>query len=48
MSVNRIATRYAKSLLELAVERNSLETIKGDLEQLKIAFKNKITDWWIK
>ena len=41
MSVNRIATRYAKSLLQLAIERNSLETIKGDLEQLKIAFKNK-------
>ena len=41
MSVNRIASRYAKSLLELAVERGSLETIKGDFDQLQVAFKNR-------
>lgn len=32
MSVNRIATRYAKSLLDLAVENNVLDAVKGDVE----------------
>lgn len=35
MSVNRIASRYAKSLIDLAVEQNSLEKIHGDVEHLR-------------
>lgn len=34
MSVNRIASRYAKSLIDLAVEQNNLEKIHGDVEHL--------------
>lgn len=32
MSVARIASRYAKSLLELAIEKNKLEEVKSDIE----------------
>ena len=35
MSVNRIASRYAKSLIDLAVEQNNLEKIHGDVEHLR-------------
>ena len=31
MSVIRISSRYAKSLLDLAVERNELDTVYGDM-----------------
>ena len=34
MSVTRIATRYAKSLLQLAVEQNKLEAVYSDVQQL--------------
>lgn len=39
MSVQRIASRYAKSLIDLAIEQDKLEEVKGDI----IAF-NKATD----
>ena len=32
MSVNRIASRYAKSLLELAVEQGKLEAVRADMD----------------
>ncbi len=32
MSVQRIASRYAKSLLDLSVERNDLETVADDVD----------------
>ncbi len=41
MSSKRIATRYAKSIMDLAVEQGKLDSIKGDFEQLKEAFKNR-------
>ncbi len=41
MSSKRIATRYAKSVLDLAMEQGKLDKIKGDFEQLKEAFKNR-------
>jgi len=41
MSVERIATRYAKSLLELAVEQNSLDKIYGDIQLFNTVAKNK-------
>lgn len=31
MSVSRISTRYAKSLIDLALERNELESVKNDI-----------------
>jgi F-type H+-transporting ATPase subunit delta len=33
MSIYRIASRYAKSILELAVEKNRLEEVKNDFDQ---------------
>ena len=33
MSVNRISSRYAKSLLDLAIERNELDAVKADVDQ---------------
>lgn len=39
MSVNRIASRYAKSLIDLAVEQNNLEKIHGDVEHLQRMIK---------
>ncbi|HET8962463.1 MAG TPA: ATP synthase F1 subunit delta [Chitinophagales bacterium] len=37
MSVSRIATRYAKSLLDLAMEQGLLEEVYADIHQLNIA-----------
>lgn len=34
MTNQQVATRYAKSLLDLALERNELTTIKGDVDSL--------------
>ena len=34
MSAVRLSTRYAKSLLELAQEKNVLEDVKRDIETL--------------
>ncbi|MGB8191695.1 MAG: ATP synthase F1 subunit delta [Chitinophagaceae bacterium] len=36
----RLAGRYAKSLVDLAVERNELETVYNDMLFLQAAFKN--------
>lgn len=41
MSVNLIASRYAKSLLDLSVEQNKLSTIYNDIEGLKEATANR-------
>jgi len=41
MSVTRIATRYAKSLLELAVQQNKLEAVNNDIHTLRAAVKNR-------
>jgi len=40
MSVNRIASRYAKSLIELAVEQNNLEKINEDILHLRRMIKS--------
>ena len=37
MSVSRIATRYAKSLIDLASEQGLLEAVNADIRQLNIA-----------
>lgn len=41
MSVVRIATRYAKSLLDLSIERGSLEPVNSDMATLRSALQNK-------
>lgn len=41
MSVTRIATRYAKSLLELAVEQGKLEQVQADMQTLHAASQNR-------
>ncbi len=41
MSSIRIATRYAKSLLDLATDSNKLDIIKGDLETFIAATENR-------
>lgn len=41
MSIKRVASRYAKSLLDLAIERGSLEQVLGDMQSLQIATKNR-------
>jgi F-type H+-transporting ATPase subunit delta len=41
MSVQRIASRYAKSLLELAQEQNKLEAVTGDMENFKALLENR-------
>lgn len=41
MSVTRIATRYAKSLLELAIDQNKLEPVYNDINSLKAATQNR-------
>lgn len=41
MSVTRIATRYAKSLIELAAERNELEGVKGDVQGFTNALESR-------
>lgn len=41
MSVQRVASRYAKSLIDLAVEQNKLDRIVGDVETFKAAIGNR-------
>ena len=41
MSVTRIATRYAKSLLELALQQGKLDEVSKDIAQLGRATANK-------
>lgn len=41
MSVSRISSRYAKSLLDLALERKELDTILSDIEYFNEAIKNR-------
>jgi F-type H+-transporting ATPase subunit delta len=41
MSVTRIASRYAKSLIDLSVEQNKLERILEDVESFKEVSKNR-------
>ncbi len=41
MSVTRIATRYAKSLIDLAIEQGKLEQVSNDVNTLKNAVKNR-------
>ena len=41
MSVTRIATRYAKSLLDLAIERGQLEPVNEDMRELSRAVRNR-------
>lgn len=41
MSVTRIATRYAKSLLELAIEQNKMEAVSSDINLLKSVTANR-------
>jgi F-type H+-transporting ATPase subunit delta len=41
MSVQRIASRYAKSLIELAVEQGKLETILEDVNSFRKATKHR-------
>ena len=41
MSVQRIASRYAKSLLDLSVERDELETVLGDMEYLSQSLESR-------
>jgi F-type H+-transporting ATPase subunit delta len=41
MSVTRIATRYAKSLIDLAAEQGKLQQVSADLGKLSEAAKNR-------
>ncbi len=41
MSVTRIATRYAKSLIELAVDQNKFEAVSSDMNTLREAAQNR-------
>lgn len=41
MSVKRIASRYAKSLIDLAIEQNKLETILGDINTFRKTTKHR-------
>ncbi len=41
MSITRIATRYAKSLVSLAAERNELEAVYADMQLLEQAIRNR-------
>lgn len=41
MSVIRIATRYAKSLIDLAIEQGKLEQVHADINTLQAAVKNR-------
>ncbi len=40
MSVERIATRYSKSLVDLAVEQNKLEDVNSDMQYIKAVCGN--------
>jgi F-type H+-transporting ATPase subunit delta len=39
--MSRVAGRYAKSLIDLAIERGNLQSVIGDVEQLASAVKNR-------
>lgn len=41
MSVTRIATRYAKSLIDLAIEQGKLPQVSADVQTLAAAAKNR-------
>jgi F-type H+-transporting ATPase subunit delta len=41
MSVTRIANRYAKSLLDLAIDRNELDVVLGDVEGLQASLESR-------
>ncbi|HRO09033.1 MAG TPA: ATP synthase F1 subunit delta [Saprospiraceae bacterium] len=41
MSIIRISARYAKSLLDIASERNELEAVKKDIEYFIAALQNR-------
>lgn len=41
MSVSRISTRYAKSLVDIAVEKNELETVLADIKGFTEVLKNR-------
>ncbi len=41
MSVNRIASRFAKSLLELAEEKGQLEAVRADMDTFGLALENR-------
>ncbi|MCB0665268.1 MAG: ATP synthase F1 subunit delta [Saprospiraceae bacterium] len=41
MSVQRIAGRYAKSLLDLAIERNEVDAVLEDMNYIKAALKSR-------
>lgn len=41
MSVSRISTRYAKSLMDLAKERNELDAVKADIDLFNKALKSR-------
>lgn len=41
MQVSRLATRYAKSLIDIAIEQNQLEIIYNDIKYLQALCKNK-------
>jgi F-type H+-transporting ATPase subunit delta len=41
MSINRIAGRYAKSLIDLAVDKNILEVVKSDVETFSKMAENR-------
>ncbi len=40
MSVKRVASRYAKSVLDLAIESNRLEKVKDDMQSLQTLIGN--------
>ena len=44
MSVTRIATRYAKSLMELAIEQGKLTQVSADMISLAKASRNRERD----
>ncbi len=41
MSIQKIAGRYAKSLIDLAIEQNKLEVIKEDVKLFKSVTSNR-------
>lgn len=41
MSVHRIASRYAKSLLDLASERNELDKVRSDMDTFQSALQSR-------
>ena len=41
MSVHRIASRYAKSLIELAIDQNKLDVVTKDVEQFQAHMKSR-------